>query len=164
MGSIEDLSDYDKVIRRMSAWLRPGGRVYLDFAAVDRRFGVPSFVTKYVWPGAFRMVYLPSFTRALAKRHFDIVEMHNDRRNYHLWVRGGYERWMRRRQEIVDATDEATWRMMRLLMAGTAHVMSERSARATAYRLVVRPRRSAERSPLAATGRGEATLASGSRP
>jgi cyclopropane-fatty-acyl-phospholipid synthase len=161
MGSIEDLSDYDKVMARLAAWLRPGGRVYLDFAAVDRRFGVPSFVTKYVWPGAFRMVYLPSFTRALAKHHFDIVEMHNDRRNYHLWVRAGYERWMRRREEIVEAAGEETWRMMRLLMAGTAHVMSERSTRATAYRLVLRPRAAAG---AAARDRGEATLASGSPP
>jgi hypothetical protein len=32
---------------------------------------------------------------------------------------------------------------MRLLMAGTAHVMSERSTRATAYRIVLQPRASA---------------------
>jgi cyclopropane-fatty-acyl-phospholipid synthase len=161
MGVIEDLSNYDEVMARLAAWLRPGGRVYMDFAAVDRRFGVPSFVTKYVWPGAFRMVYLPSFTRALAKHHFDIVEMENDRRNYHLWVRGGYERWMQRKQEIVEAAGEETWRMMRLLMAGTAHVMSERSTRATAYRLVLQPRAAAGAAPR---DRGEATLASGSPP
>ena len=160
MGVIEDLSDYDKVMGRLAAWLRPGGRVYMDFASVDRRFGVPSFVTKYVWPGAFRMVYLPSFTRALARHHFDIVELHNDRRNYYLWVRGGYDRWMRRKEEIVAAAGEETWRMMRLLMAGTAHVMSERSTRATAYRVVLRPRVDA----VAARDRGEATLASGSPP
>jgi cyclopropane-fatty-acyl-phospholipid synthase len=175
MGSIEDLSDYDKVMRRLGEWLRPGGRVYMDFAAVDRRFGVPSFVTKYVWPGAFRMVYLPSFTRVLAKHHFDIVEMHNDRRNYYLWVRAGYERWMRRREELVEAAGEESWRMMRLLMAGTAHVMSERSTRATAYRVVLRP--GAAAGPPASrkhsarpsargllTDRGEATLASRSPP
>ena len=31
------------------------------------------------------------------------------------------------RAEILKAAGEETWRMMRLLMAGTAHVMSERS-------------------------------------
>jgi cyclopropane-fatty-acyl-phospholipid synthase len=164
MGSIEDLADYDAVMRRLAAWLRPGGRIYLDFASVDRRFGVASFVTKYVWPGAFRMVYLPAFTRALAKHHFDIVEMLNDRRNYELWVRGGYRRWMRRKQEVVDAAGEATWRMMRILMAGTAHLMSERSTRATAYRVVLQPRSSPEREPTATRDRDEASLASGSRP
>jgi cyclopropane-fatty-acyl-phospholipid synthase len=158
MGSIEDLSDYDEVMRRLTAWLRPGGRIYLDFASVDRRWGVASFVTKYVWPGAFRMVYLPSFTRALAKHHVDIVELHNDRRNYEQWVRTGYERWMRRKDEIVEAAGERTWRMMRMLMVGTAHLMSERSIRATAYRVVLQPRAAPVRA------RDEATLASGSPP
>jgi cyclopropane-fatty-acyl-phospholipid synthase len=158
MGSIEDLSDYDQVMRRLTAWLRPGGRVYLDFASVDRRFGVASFVTKYVWPGAFRMVYLPSFTKALAKHHLDVVELHNDRRNYYLWVRSGYERWMRRKPEIVAEAGEPTWRMMRMLMAGTGHLMSERSTRATAYRMVIQPRAYPVRA------RDEASLASGSPP
>jgi cyclopropane-fatty-acyl-phospholipid synthase len=158
MGSIEDLSDYDEVMRRLTAWLRPGGRIYLDFASVDRRWGIASFVTKYVWPGAFRMVYLPSFTRALAKHHLDIVELHNDRSNYHQWVRTGYERWMRRKDEIVEAADERTWRMMRMLMAGTGHLMSDRSTRATAYRVVLQPRAAPVRA------RDEANLASSSRP
>jgi cyclopropane-fatty-acyl-phospholipid synthase len=158
MGSIEDLSDYDEVMRRLTAWLRPGGRIYLDFASVDRRFGIASFVTKYVWPGAFRMVYLPRFTRALAKHHVDIVELHNDRSNYNQWVRTGYERWMRRKPEIVAAAGETTWRMMRMLMAGTGHLMSDRSTRATAYRMVIQPRAAPVRA------RDEATLASSSPP
>jgi cyclopropane-fatty-acyl-phospholipid synthase len=51
MGSIEDLADYGQVMRRLAAWLRPGGRIYMDFASVDRPFGIASFVSKYVWPG-----------------------------------------------------------------------------------------------------------------
>jgi cyclopropane-fatty-acyl-phospholipid synthase len=161
MGSIEDLADYEQVMGRLAAWLRPGGRIYMDFASVDRRFGVASFVTKYVWPGAFRMVYLPAFARALVKYQFDIVEMRNDRRNYELWARSAYERWMRRKQEVVEAAGEPTWRMMRMLMAGTAHLMSPGSARATAYRVVLQPRRAPA---AAARDRDEASLASGSQP
>jgi cyclopropane-fatty-acyl-phospholipid synthase len=160
MGVIEDLSNYGEVMKRLAAWLRPGGRIYLDFASVDVPFGIASFVTKYVWPGAFRMVYLPSFTRALARHHFDIVELRNDRKNYEGWVRRGYERWMRRRPEVADAYGETTWRMMRMLMAGTAHVMSDRSRKATAYRLTLTPRSSPER----ARDRGAAIPVSGSRP
>jgi cyclopropane-fatty-acyl-phospholipid synthase len=140
MGSIEELADYPKVMHRLSSWLKPGGLIYLDFAAVDRRFGVASFVTKYVWPGSFRMVHLPSFTSAFTAVEFDIVDIRNDRRNYYLWAKSGYERWMRRRDEIVEAADERTWRLMRLLMAGTAHLMSQRSAWATAYRVVLERR------------------------
>jgi cyclopropane-fatty-acyl-phospholipid synthase len=140
MGSIEELSDYDKVMAKLRAWLRPGGLVYLDFAAVDRRFGVASFVTRYIWPGAFRMVYLPHFTRALARSHFDVVELRNDRRNYHLWAKFGYDKWIRRRDEVLQAFDERTWRMMHILQAGTAHIMSSRSIWATAYRVVLERR------------------------
>jgi cyclopropane-fatty-acyl-phospholipid synthase len=140
MGSIEDLSDYGAVMRRLQAWLGPGGRIYMDFAARDWPWGVASFVTKYVWPGAFRMVYLPSFTRALARTHFDLVEIQNDRRNYYLWPKKGLERWTERRDEVVTATDERTWRMMQILMAGTAYVMGARSIWATAYRVVLEAR------------------------
>ena len=140
MGSIEDLSNYRAVMKRLGAWLQPGGRIYLDFASVDRPFGVASFVTKHVWPGAFRMVYLPAFTRALAREHFDVVSMQNDRCNYHLWTRKCHERWMACRDDVLREADELTWRLMRLLTAGTAHVMSDRSGGATAYRMVLEPR------------------------
>lgn len=140
MGSIEDLSDYGAVMRRLAAWLAPGGRVYIDCAARDRPWGIASYVTKYVWPGAFRMLYLPSFTRALARQHFDFVELHNDRRNYFLWAKKILERWTERRGEIVAASSERTWRLMRVLMAGSAHIMSPRSTWASAYRMVLESR------------------------
>src|SRR5262249_46384111 len=140
MGSIEELSDYPAVMSRVDRWLAPGGLVYLDFAAVDRAFGVASFVTKYVWPGAFRMVHMPSFVRAVTSVEFDVVDIRNDRRNYHLWARQAYERWMRDRDEILAHTDERTWRLMRVLFAGTSHLMSDHSTWATAYRVVLERR------------------------
>jgi cyclopropane-fatty-acyl-phospholipid synthase len=156
MGSLEELADYRKVVQRLDAWLEPGGLVYLDFASADRPFGIASFVTKYVWPGAFRMVYMPSFMRALARSHFDVVEIQNDRRNYYLWARGSYERWMRRKAEVVEASDERTWRLMRILMAGTAHLMGPRSTWATAYRVVLERRSSPARARAGVTARGAA--------
>lgn len=157
MGSIEDLSDYRAVMRRLERWLAPGGRIYMDFASKDRPWGIATFVTRYVWPGAFRLVYLPSFTRALAHSHFDVVELENDRRNYYLWPLKGLERWTDRREEIVDATDERTWRLMTLLMAGTAHLMSEWSIWATAYRITLESRAAPRRVRPTTTDRGVAT-------
>jgi cyclopropane-fatty-acyl-phospholipid synthase len=141
MGVIEDLSDYRRVLRRITRWLEPGGRVYCDFAAANVRFSTSSFITRHIWPGTFRMVYLPEFTEALAGSRFDIVEMHNDRRNYHLWTRGLHERWVRRRAEVTQVTGEETWRLFRLLFAGVASIMSPLTDRATAYRLVLESRR-----------------------
>ena len=87
------------------------------------------------------------------------MDIQNDRRNYYLWARGGYQGWMRRKDEIVRHSGERTWRTIRLLMAGTAHLMSERSIWATAYRVVLQRRASP-----AVRARDEATLAAGSLP
>lgn len=159
MGSIEELSDYEKVMAKLRLWLRPGGLVYLDFAAVDRKFGVASFVTRYIWPGAFRMVYLPDFTRALARSHFDVVELRNDRRNYHLWAKFIHDRWLRRRDEVLAAFDERTWRLMRILLAGAAQIMSAHSIWATAYRVVLERRATPALHGMAARVYDEALMA-----
>lgn len=142
MGVIEDLSDYPRVVRRVSRWLEPGGRVYCDFASANVPFSTSSFVTRHIWPGTFRMVYLPQLTQALATSQLDILEMRNDRRNYHLWTLKLHERWMRRRAEVVEAASEETWRLFRLLYAGVASIMSPLTERATAYRMVLESRRS----------------------
>ena len=140
------LDDYEAVMPRLKRWLSPGGRVYCDFASANRRYGIPSFITKHVWPGKFRMVYMPQFTRALADAGFEIVEMENDRHNYYLWTKAIHDRWVARHDEALGVVDEATWRLMRLLMAGTAYVMSPTIARDTAYRVVLGQGTAVERS------------------
>jgi cyclopropane-fatty-acyl-phospholipid synthase len=137
MGVMEDLSDYDLVMKHLRTLLAPGGRIYCDFAASPRRYGIASVVTKHVWPGKFRMVYMPQFTKAAAAHGFDIVEIENDRRNYHLWTKKVHERWIERRDEALKIVDEPMWRLMRLLMAGVSHSMGPTAADDTAYRVVL---------------------------
>src|ERR1700674_2201137 len=137
MGVIEDLSDYRAVMRLLSRWLKPGGRTYLDFAAERKRFDTHSFVTKHVWPGTFRMVFMPEFMEAVRESPFELIRVDNDRRNYHLWARGMYERWMRNRAPIKAEHGERLWRTFLLLFASVAATMDRRSHSATAYRVVL---------------------------
>jgi cyclopropane-fatty-acyl-phospholipid synthase len=137
MGVIEDLSDYRAVAQRLARWVVPGGRVYLDFAAERERFGTHSFVTRHVWPGTFRMVFLPELIEALRESPFEIVSIDNDRRNYHLWTAGVYRRWVEERAAVVAAHGERLWRTFCLLFAGVAAMMDRRSHSATAYRVVL---------------------------
>ena len=137
MGVMEDLSDYDLVMKRLGDLLAPGGRVYLDFASANRRYGIASIVTKHIWPGKFRMVYMPQFTHAVAANGFEMVELHNDRHNYHLWTKKAHEQWVDRHDEVVQASDEATWRLMRLLQSGVSHSMGPTTRDDTAYRIVL---------------------------
>lgn len=141
MGVLEDLSRYAVVAGRLARWVEPDGRIYADFASTHVPFGVSSFITKYVWPGEFRMVYLPGLMRALARSSLEVVEMHNDRRNYRLWVRKVHDRWVEQRDAVLAVADERTWRMFRLLHAGVTATMDDSTERATAYRLVFAPRR-----------------------
>ena len=142
MGVIEDLSDYDRTFGLLKQWLAPGGRIYLDFAAADVRFGIASFITKHVWPGTFRLVYMPEFMEALAKHELDAEVLVTDRRNYHLWTKKGYERLVERHDEVIAAADESTFRTLGILYASCAHIFGPTSTKGSAYRVVIRPRTS----------------------
>jgi len=135
MGVMEDLADYRRVLERLAELLRPGGRVYLDFAASV--LPVSSFITQHIWPGTFRMVHMPELVDCLSRSPFDIVELHNDRRNYELWALGMCRRWVERKAQVVAHSSEATWRMFHLLYAGGADLMGSPARLAGAFRLVL---------------------------
>ena len=137
MGVIEDLSDYRRVMRHLLTLIKPGGRVYFDFAATKERFGTSTFITKYIWPGTFRMVYMPEFIDAVSKSPFEIISIENDRRNYHLWAKKLYERWIQHKEEILSQSDEVLWRKFLLLFAGTSGIMKNPDYETTAYRVVL---------------------------
>jgi cyclopropane-fatty-acyl-phospholipid synthase len=137
MGVIEDLSDYRTVMHSLSRWLNPGGRVYLDFASERERFGTHSFVTKHVWPGTFRMVFMPEFIEAVRESPFELIRIDNDRRNYHLWSRAVCERWVRNRSRIEAEHGERLWRTFLLLFAAVAAMMDRPTHSATAYRVLL---------------------------
>jgi cyclopropane-fatty-acyl-phospholipid synthase len=137
MGVIEDLSDYTRVMKHFTSLLKPGGRIYLDFASGKVPFGTSSFVTKYIWPGTFRMAYMPEMMEAIDKSWLQLVGLYNDRHNYHLWARNGHRRWVERKDEIIAQSSMETWRLFRLLYMGTSGVMNNPSNEVTAYRLVL---------------------------
>ena len=137
MGVIEDLSDYPRVMQRYAELLQPGARVYLDFAAGKVPFGTSSFITKHVWPGTFRMVYMPQLMEAIDRSPIQLVAVYNDRHNYHLWARNGHARWVENKDEIIRRSSVETYRLFRLLFIGTAGVMNNPSQQVSAYRMVL---------------------------
>lgn len=137
MGVIEDLSDYPRVMACFSELLKPGARAYLDFAAGKIPVATSSFVTKYVWPGTFRMVYVPELLAAIDKSPMQVAGLHNDRRNYYLWARNGQRRWVENRAEVLGQSGEEIYRLFNLLFMGTAGVMSNPAQKVSAYRMVL---------------------------
>lgn len=137
MGVIEDLSDYPRVMTRYAELLKPGARAYLDYAAGKVPFGTSSFITKYVWPGTFRMVYVPELLEAIDKSDIQLVGLYNDRHNYHLWARNGQRRWEQNRAKVIDQAGVEIYRLFNLLFAGTSGVMNDPAQTVTAYRMVL---------------------------
>ncbi|HYC58652.1 MAG TPA: class I SAM-dependent methyltransferase [Thermoanaerobaculia bacterium] len=137
MGVIEDLSDYPRVMQRFSDLLKPGARAYLDYAAGKVPFGTSSFITKYVWPGTFRMVYVPELLEAIDQSRMQLVGLYNDRHNYHLWARNGHRRWVENRAKVIAQAGEQIYRLFNLLFIGTSGVMNDPAQKVTAYRMVL---------------------------
>ncbi len=137
MGVIEDLSDYKRVMGKLHHLVKPGGRVYLDFASEKEAFATRSFVTKFVWPGTFRMVYMPEFVDAVRDSMFEIEAIYNDRHNYYLWAKKAYEKLLQNKEPFIAKSDEMTWRMFLILYAGTSAAMVRSSYYSTAYRVVL---------------------------
>jgi cyclopropane-fatty-acyl-phospholipid synthase len=137
MGVIEDLSDYPRVMERFAELSRPGARAYLDFAAGKVPFATSSFVTKYVWPGTFRMVYMPQLMEAIDRSSMQLAAVWNDRHNYYLWAHNGQRRWVENREKVIAQAGEEIFRLFNLLFIGTAGVMCDPAQDVTAYRMLL---------------------------
>lgn len=137
MGVIEDLSDYKRVMRKLPELLKPGGRVYLDFGSEKESFSTRSFVTKYIWPGTFRMVYMPEFIDAVRMSLLEIQDIHNDRHNYHLWAKKAYEKLLANKEPFVAKSNEYLWRMFLILYASVSAGMMKPDYFCSAYRVVL---------------------------
>src|SRR5262249_49632397 len=107
------------------------------FAAERQRFDTHSFITTYIWPGTFRMVFMPEFVEAVRESPFELQEVHNDRRNYYLWMRKASERWMEQRETVLREHGQRVYRMFLLLWVSIAMNMDRASHSATAYRVVL---------------------------
>lgn len=135
IGVIEELADFEGVMQRIWRWLKPGKRVYIDFMAATLDFVFPSFVSKYIYQGGTCRVYLPKFVEAATRSPFEIVEIHNDRRNYYLTAKQWYERYEESADDVRAKYGEKTYRMFRIYLAGAANMLDHPSHLTTAYRV-----------------------------
>jgi cyclopropane-fatty-acyl-phospholipid synthase len=135
VGVIEELADFQGVMRRIWRWLKPGKRVYIDFMAATRDFVFPSFVSKYIYQGGTCRVYLPKFVDAATRSPFEIVGIHNDRRNYYLTAKHWYDRYEESAALVRERYGERTYRMFRMYLAGAAHMLDHPSHLTTAFRV-----------------------------
>ena len=127
------LSEY---FRRAWSVLRPGG-VFLNhgiaLSPTVKRRG-PSFIDKYVFPDG-DLVPLGTMIQTAEACGFEVRDVESLREHYTLTLR----RWVRRleakRDEAVQATNDQTYRVWRLYMAGSAHAF--RTGRLNIYQVLL---------------------------
>ena len=117
----EKLPDYFSAAHRA---LKPGG-VFLNqaigegvVARPDNRDG--SFIEQYVFPGG-DIPPLPIMLRAAESAGFEIRDVENLREHYALTLRHWFRRLEMHHAEALSFVDEATYRVWRLYLAGSAH-------------------------------------------
>jgi len=120
------------------AWnlLRPGG-VFLNhgiaYSATYRRRG-PSFTDRYVFPDG-EMVPISTSLRAAELSGFEVRDVESLREHYALTLHHWVRRLEAHAEEARRITDETTYRIWRLYMAGAAHGF--RSGRLNVYQTLL---------------------------
>ena len=106
------------------AWdlLRPGGAFLnhgIAYSATYRRRG-PSFTDRYVFPDG-EPVPISTSLRAAELSGFELRDVESLREHYALTLHHWVQRLEAHRQEACRITDDTTYRIWRLYMAGSAH-------------------------------------------
>ncbi|MGD1214372.1 MAG: cyclopropane-fatty-acyl-phospholipid synthase family protein [Terriglobales bacterium] len=125
--------------RRACSLLRPGG-VFLNhgiaYSANYRRRG-PSFTDRYVFPDG-ELVPISTSLRAAELSGFEVRDVEGLREHYALTLHHWVRRLEAHAEEARRITDDTTYRIWRLYMAGAAHGF--RSGRLNIYQtLLARP-------------------------
>src|SRR5919202_4054040 len=132
---MEHLPWYRKLFARFERLLRPGGRVYMDFAASRRKFDVSTFTHNYVFPGNHTPVFLPGLFAAAAASEFEPVVLHNDRHSYYLTLQAWARNLEAAHEEVLPIVGDQVCRLFRLYLWGCAHQL-QRNGLLESYRVV----------------------------
>jgi len=136
LGVMEHLPDYDRLLRCFERLVRPGGFVYMDFAANRKKYAVRSFTYRHVFPGNHTPVVLPELLAAANQTAFEPVAVHNDRRSYYLTL-AAWARNLEAAQEELEAKfGNRVFRLFQLYLWGCAHQM-DRSGSLESFRVVL---------------------------
>ncbi len=136
LGVMEHLPDYQRLLKCFERLVRPGGFVYMDFAANRKKYSVRSFTYRYVFPGNHTPVVLPDLLEAANQTKFEPVAVHNDRRSYYLTLVAWAKNLEAAEEELVAKFGERVFRLFQLYLWGCAHQM-DRTGTLESFRVVL---------------------------
>jgi cyclopropane-fatty-acyl-phospholipid synthase len=120
MGVTEHIPDYKTSLKQYAAWLKPGGRVYLDALAMRTKHNVSTFMSRYIYPGKSSPLVLHQYLKHVAHSPFQLISVEDDRHNYHLTCAEWARRLDAARDDIVKRWGDPFYRRFRLFLWGSA--------------------------------------------
>lgn len=136
LGVMEHLPRYSKLLARFEDLLEPDGRVYMDFSAIRRKFGISTFTYSQVFEGNGSPVYLPELVAAANDASYEVVAIHNDRHSYFLTLRSWAANLDANEATLTAKVGQSTFRLFQLYLWATAHSLGV-SEELQAYRVVL---------------------------
>jgi cyclopropane-fatty-acyl-phospholipid synthase len=136
MGVIEHLPDYERVLRKFFALLKPGGRVFLDGSAARKKYELSTFMVRHIYPGNHSFLVLDDFLNKLNKTEFELLQVQDDRWSYFLT----FKQWalnLESNKDYVRSTfGDFEYRKFRLYLWGAAYEFLSRNL--DCYRMILR--------------------------
>jgi cyclopropane-fatty-acyl-phospholipid synthase len=121
MGVIEHLPQYDRVLAKFMSLLKPGGNIFLDGSAANKKYELCTYMVKYIYPGNHSFLALHDFLKAMASTPFRVAEIFNDTYSYFLT----FQQWARNfdsnRNAVVKRFGEFNYRRFRLYLWGATY-------------------------------------------
>ena len=139
LGVTEHLPDYAATLAQYERLLRPGGRIFLDACAAERR-SFRSFIRKHIWPGNATPLVLHEYVREVTRSRLAVVSVVDDRHSYYLTTRHWAEQLERARPEIVARWGERQFRRFQVYLWGCAAGFQSRALDAFHWVLELQPR------------------------
>jgi cyclopropane-fatty-acyl-phospholipid synthase len=121
MGVIEHLPQYDRVLQKLLALVKPGGKIFIDGSACARKYDLCSFMVKHIYPGNHSFLVLPDLLASMARTPFRVLELTNDSRSYYFTFLQWARNFDRNRELVVQRFGEFNYRRFRLYLWGAAY-------------------------------------------
>jgi cyclopropane-fatty-acyl-phospholipid synthase len=135
MGVIEHLPQYDRVLRKFIDLLKPGGRIFLDGSAFNRKYELCSFMVKHIYPGNHSFLVLHDLLAQMAKTPLRVLELFNDSRSYYFTFLCWARNFERNSARVIERFGEYNYRRFRLYLWGAVYQFLTRDL--DCYRMII---------------------------
>lgn len=135
-GVIEHIPQYRRFVDKVNRILKPGGLLYLDGSAARCKYEMGMATKQEVWPTTTAYLSLHDLIAELNYQGMDIMQVHNESRDYELTMWHWATRFEQNRSLIIERWGERLYRIFHMYLWGGCH--NFRYDGLQAYRMLVR--------------------------